>query len=109
MNYSRDLLKNLPAVQDKLPPIGRPVSALVTDLEDGRAVLCIEIAGMPFESVSTRVIENHFDGLNRFFAALAMDKGNRLSIHLTFNRRHVSFAQRYTFTSNFVQQLVDKY
>jgi type IV secretion system protein VirB4 len=109
MQYSSDLLKKLPAVQDKLPPIGRPVSARVTSLEDGRAVLCIEIAGMPFESVSTRVIENHFDGLNRFFAALAMDKGNRLSIHLTFNRRHVSFAQRYTFTSNFVQQLVDKY
>ncbi|MBK3786060.1 transporter [Paraburkholderia aspalathi] len=102
-------MKRQGAVQDLMPPIGRPVSERVTSFEDGRSMLTIRVNGMAFESVSRSEIENNFDSLNRLFAALAMDKGNRLALWTTFQRRRVSFAERYQFASAFMQRFSAKY
>ncbi|MGF6766187.1 type IV secretion system protein VirB4 [Paraburkholderia sp. GAS33] len=107
--WTSQVLRRQGAVRDLLPKIGRPVSERVTSFEDGRAVLVIRLPGMPFESVNRREIENRFDALNRFFAAMAMEKGNRLALWMTLQRTRVSFAERYQFRSSFMQGFSEKY
>lgn len=104
-----EAMRNQPSIEDLLPKIGRPISEIVTSYEDDRAAVVVRLAGIPFESVPTAEIESHFEALNRFLAALVMDKGNRLGMWCTFTRRRVTFDDEYAFSSRFMQQLSDKY
>ncbi|MCA7912053.1 MULTISPECIES: VirB4 family type IV secretion/conjugal transfer ATPase [Burkholderia] len=104
-----DVLIRQPALEDLLPKIGRPVSEFVTSFEDGRAMLAVRLSGIPFESVSTSEIETQFEALNRFKASLVMDKGNRLGMWLTLNRRRVRFDSEYRFQSRFMRRFAAKY
>ena len=103
------LMKRQPATEEKLPKIGRPVSAHVTSFENDRAMVCIRLPGMAFESVSAETLENRFDAFNRILSGLALDKGNRLAIWATFRRRRTTFEQTYAFRSKFMQQFSTKY
>ncbi|MFL9876650.1 VirB4 family type IV secretion/conjugal transfer ATPase [Paraburkholderia megapolitana] len=104
-----DLLQKQPALEDLLPKIGRPVSELVTSFEDDRAMIVVRLAGMPFESVSMAEITSHYEALNRFYAALVMDKGNRLGLWATLTRRRVTFDEEYRFRSSFMKRFGEKY
>ncbi len=98
-----------PAVPDKMPPVGRHLSRRVVKYDDGRVLLVMRVTGMPFESVNRRVIRNRFDALNSTFAALAMDKGNRLSITTTLMRRRLTMEHNYAFKSSFAKQFAARY
>lgn len=103
------LMKRQPATEEMIPKIGRPVSAHVTSFENDRAMVCIRLPGMAFESVSAETLENRFDSLNAFLAGLALEKGNRLAIWTTFRRRRTVFDESYAFRSTFMQQFSTKY
>lgn len=103
------ILRNQPASEDKLPRIGRHVTERVVNYEDGRALLVIKLAGMPFESLPDSEIKMRFDSLNRLIAALGKSKGNRLAFWTTMRRQKVQFASRYTFTSEFMRQFSAAY
>lgn len=107
--FTSDLLKRQPAVEDKLPPIGLPVSEHVTSYGDGRLLLCVRLEGMPFESVNDAALEAAFNDRNAFFAGLAMDKGNRLAIWTTLRRRRARLARHYDFKASFTRQFGPKY
>jgi type IV secretion system protein VirB4 len=102
-------LLGLPSVASKLPPIGRHVTPQVVRYGNDRLLLVMRVAGMPFESVSTTLIRNHCDALNRTLAALAMDKGNRLSITTTLMRRRMAITHAYRFRSTLMQRFSAKY
>jgi type IV secretion system protein VirB4 len=103
------ILKNQPASEDDLPKIDRHVTPRVVNYEDGKALLVIRLAGMPFEAISTEDIERRFDSLNRLFAALAKAKGNRLAFWTTLRREKVRFAIKYVFKSEFMRQFSSAY
>ena len=79
--FISDLLKKQPAIEDVLPLLNIHVSERVVTYRDNRMLMVIRLAGMPFESIDDAVLENRFDGLNKFFASLAKDKG---SMHRNF-------------------------
>lgn len=72
-------------------------------------LMVMRVTGMAFESVSRKVIRNRFDALNRTFAALAMDKGNRLSMTFILNRRRLSMVHEYAFSAAFARRFAHKY
>ncbi|PMS15611.1 transporter [Trinickia dabaoshanensis] len=102
-------LINLPAIEDYLPAIGRPVSRRVTSFGDDGATLTVRLMGVPFESVNRREIEIRYDALNRFFAAMAKEKGNRLALWTSFRHRKIEFGQTYEFRSSFMRGYSAKY
>jgi len=106
---SSDLLRQIGAVEDWLPKIGRPVSRRVTHIEDGRFVLTLRLVGVPFEAQSDAVIINMFDNLSEMFGKLGRDFGGRLAFWTTFSRRKVVFDQAYDFDSRFVKLFVSRY
>jgi len=103
------ILKNQPASEDKLPDIGRHVTPRVVNYEDGRALVVIKLAGMPFESLPDSDVKVRFNSLNRVFAALAKTKGKRLSFWTTLRREKVRFANKYQFKSAFMRQFSSSY
>jgi type IV secretion system protein VirB4 len=103
------ILKNQPASEEKLPKIGRHVTPRVVAYEDGRALLVIKFAGMPFESMDDDIIVNRFNARNRIIAALAKDKGKRLALWTTLKREKVTFGSKFAFKSAFMQQFASKY
>jgi type IV secretion system protein VirB4 len=107
--YVSDLLPKQQAFEDKLPAIGRPVSEAITSFDGDRAMLILQLAGVPFESVSRGEIEARYDSWSHMLAAVTLDKGNRLSITTHLRRRRVSFGDEYTFSSSFAQQFANKY
>jgi type IV secretion system protein VirB4 len=103
------ILSNQPASEDKLPKIGRHVTPRVVNYEDGRTLLVIKLAGMPFESLPDSDIKTRFDSLNRVIAAVSKAKGRRLAWWTTLRREKVQFAERYAFKSQFMRQFSDAY
>lgn len=103
------ILKNQPASESVLPKIGRHVTPLVVSYDDDRALLVMRLTGMPFESIDNDMIANRFDGRNRLIAALAKDKGNRLSIWTTLRRKEVTFDSTFAFKSTFMKQFAAHY
>ncbi|WP_083854938.1 transporter [Burkholderia sp. KJ006] len=99
----------IPATEEWLPKIGRPVTPRVTNFEDGRAMVNLRLTGIPFESASDELLTNLYDNLSGTYAGLGRDHGNRLSLWTTFSRRKVRFGQEYSFQSTFLQQFADKY
>jgi len=102
-------LRSLPAIESQLPRLRRHVTPRVVSYEDGRAMLVIKLAGMPFESMDDAIIVNRFNARNRLIAGLAKDKGRRLSIWTTLNRKRVTFASQFAFKSSFMRQFSEKY
>ena len=103
------ILKNLPASEEKLPKIGRHVTPRVVAYEDGRAMLVLKFAGMPFESMDDDIIVNRFNARNKLIASLAKDKGKRLAMWVTLKREKVSFSSKFAFKSAFMKQFSSKY
>lgn len=106
---SESELRSLPAIEAQLSKLRRHVTPLVVNYEDGRALLVIKLAGMPFESMDDAIIVNRFNARNRLIAALAKDKGKRLAIWTTLNRKRVSFSSQFKFKSAFMRQFSEKY
>ncbi len=107
--YTSDLIKRQTVVEDKLPAIGRPVAETITSLDQDRALLVLQLKGVPFESASRGEIDAYFESLNRLLAAVTLEKGNRLTLWTTFRRRRVTFGDEFRFKSTFVQQFADTY
>ncbi|KVL25461.1 transporter [Burkholderia territorii] len=107
--YVSDLLRKQPALEEKLPRIGRPIAESITSLDGDRAMLILRLSGVPFESVSRGEIEARFEGLNQLFASVTLEKGSRLGLWTTFKRRRVTFGDEFRFRSTFVQQFADRY
>jgi len=103
------ILFNQPASEERLPKIGRHVTSRVVSYEDGRALLVIKLAGMPFEAIQDDLIVSRFNQRNRVFAALAKDKGKRLALWTTFKREKVKFNSRFEFKSTFMKQFSSDY
>lgn len=106
---SNQVLDNQPAIEDKLPRIGRHVSPRVVNYGDGRALLVIRLSGMAFESLSEDEIASRFNQRNRIIAAAAKSKGNRLAFWNTLQRRRIDFSSRFAFKSAFMQQFASDY
>ena len=81
------VLRQIGAVEDWLPKIGRPVSRRVTHIEDGRFLFSLRLTGIPFEAQTDGVIVNMFDNLSEMFGKLGRDFGGRLAYWVTFSRR----------------------
>ncbi len=107
--FISDLLKKQPAIEDILPHLNIHVSERVVTYRDNRMLMVIRLAGMPFESIDDAVLENRFDGLNKFFASLAKDKGSRLGIWTHLMRRKVQFKELYQFDTTFMKAFGAKY
>ena len=103
------ILKNQPAIEDKLPRIGRHVTPRVVNYEDGKVLLVIKLAGMPFEAIPKGDIKQRFDSLNRVVAALGKSKGKRLAFWSTLRRQKVRFASKFAFKSEFMRQFSSAY
>lgn len=103
------VLYNQPALQDKLPKIGRHVSPHVVNYDDGRALLVIRLSGIAFESMSEGEIESRFNQRNRVLAAAGKSKGNRLAFWTTLTRRKISFDSKFAFKSGFMKQFASRY
>jgi type IV secretion system protein VirB4 len=103
------ILFNQPASEEQLPKIGRHVTPRVVAYEDGRALLVIKLAGMPFESIQDDLIVSRFNQRNRVIAALAKDKGKRLALWTTIKREKVTFDSRFEFKSAFMKQFSADY
>jgi type IV secretion system protein VirB4 len=106
---SENELKSLPSIEAQLPPLRRHITPRVVNYEDGRALLVVKLAGMPFESLDDDLIVNRFNARNRLIAAFAKDKGRRLGIWTTLDRRRVTFASKFQFKSVFMRQFSEKY
>lgn len=106
---SESELRSLPAIEAQLPKLRRHVTQKVVNYEDGRALLVIKLAGMPFESMDDAIIVNRFNTRNRLIAAFAKDKGRRLAIWTTLNRKRVTFSSLFKFKSAFMRQFSEKY
>jgi type IV secretion system protein VirB4 len=106
---SEQELTGQPAVEEKLPKIGRHVSPHVVNYQDGRALLVIRLSGMAFESLSEGEISTRFDQRNRVIAAAAKSKGNRLAFWKTLQRRRINFTSKFTFKSAFMRQFASAY
>ncbi|MFC0134532.1 transporter [Massilia eurypsychrophila] len=106
---SESELRSLPAIEAQLPKLRRHVTPRVVNYEDGRALLVIKLAGMPFESMDDAIIVNRFNSRNRLIAALAKDKGRRLSFSTTLDRKRVAFSSLFKFKSAFMRQFSEKY
>lgn len=102
-------MRSLPSAEAQLPKIRRHVTPRVVNYEDDRALLVIKLAGMPFESMDDDIIVNRFNARNRIIAALAKDKGKRLAIWTTLNRKRVRFGSLFKFKSAFMRQFSEKY
>jgi type IV secretion system protein VirB4 len=103
------VLRQIGAVEDWLPKIGRPVSCRVTHIEDGRFLFSLRLTGIPFEAQTDGVIVNMFDNLSEMFGKLGRDFGGRLAYWVTFSRRRVAFDQWYDFDSRFVRRFATRY
>ncbi|WP_455289951.1 VirB4 family type IV secretion/conjugal transfer ATPase [Cupriavidus necator] len=104
-----DLLRRQPTIEEKLPPIGMPVSPYLTSYDDERLLLVVRLDGMLFESVKDTTLEQAYDDRNAVLAGLAMDKGNRLAIWTTIKRRRARLADAYAFDSPFMRGFGPKY
>jgi type IV secretion system protein VirB4 len=107
--YISDFLKNQPAIEDLMPRLNLHISERVVSFIDNRMLLAIRLSGMPFESIDDAVLENRFDGLNKFFASLAKDKGSRLGIWTHLMRRKIQFVELYQFHTTFMKAFSAKY
>ncbi|WP_233890065.1 transporter [Paraburkholderia flagellata] len=103
------LIRNMPAVEQWMPKVGRPVSHRVHTMDDGRLFFTMKVVGIPFESVSDRVLKSAFENMTDMYTGLGRDHGRNLQVWTTFRRRKVNFNGRYAFSSQFCERFAWKY
>lgn len=107
--FISDILKNQPAIEDRLPPLRYHVSEHCVQYGNNRLLLTVELSGIPFVTIDDELIESHFDSLNTFFASLGKDKGSRLATWLHVCHRKVSTDFDYQFGTPFMAGFASKY
>ncbi len=107
--FISDFLKIQPSIEDWLPPLRYHVSEHCVSMSNDRLLLSIELDGIPFETIDDDIIENHFKGMNTFFANLGKEKGSRLGLWTHVCRRNIQKKFEYQFKSTFIKDLASKY
>lgn len=107
--FISDLLKNQPAIEDRLPPMRFHVSEHCVQYGNNRLLLTVELSGIPFVTIDDELIETHFNSLNTFFASIGKDKGSRLATWLHVCHRKANTDFNHHFDCGFMNGFASKY